>query len=161
MIPAYDAATAPELDVSAWVGTPTPLASLRGRVVLVETFQMLCPGCVNHGIPQAKRVHATMPDVTVVGLHTVFEHHQVMGPQALQVFMSEFGIRFPVGIDRHDPGNTIPRTMLRYSLQGTPSTLLIDRAGRLRLSAFGALDDLALGAHLGRLLAEPDDVQDA
>jgi hypothetical protein len=39
-------------------------------------------------------------------------------------------------------------------LQGTPSTLVIDRAGRLRLSHFGALDDLALGGVLGRLLGE-------
>jgi hypothetical protein len=44
--------------------------------------------------------------------------------------------------------------MERYQLQCTPSTLVIDRAGRLRLSHFGALDDLALGGVLGRMLGE-------
>lgn len=40
-------------------------------------------------------------------------------------------------------------------MQGTPTLLLIDRAGRLRLQHFGTVDDLRLGAQLGRLLAEP------
>gem|GEM_PF-3133559 len=42
--------TAPELVVSEWLNTdsaPT-LANLRGNVVLIEAFQMLCPGCVSH-----------------------------------------------------------------------------------------------------------------
>jgi hypothetical protein len=146
---------APEFDVAEWIGKPQPLAGLRGQVVLVETFQMLCPGCVTHGLPQAQRVQATFPDVAVVGIHTVFEHHDAMTPVALRAFLSEYRIGFPVGIDRHDD-DPIPATMRRYGLQGTPSTILIDRLGRLRLTAFGALDDLQLGAHLGRLLAEPD-----
>lgn len=123
---------------------------------MVETFQMLCPGCASHGIPTAQRVQQTLPDVTVIGLHTVFEHHAVMGPEALRVFLNEYRITFPVGIDRLAPGETIPETMRTYGLQGTPSTLLFDRQGRLRSSAFGAVDDLVLGHALGRLLSEPD-----
>lgn len=145
---------APELDVSEWIGEPHPLAALRGRVVLVETFQMLCPGCVTHGLPQAMRVKDGFPDVVVLGLHTVFEHHDAMTPLALRAFLGEYRITFPVGVDRHDD-DPVPATMRRYGLQGTPSTLLIDRGGRLRLSAFGVMDDLRLGAQLGRLMAEP------
>lgn len=151
---------APELDVAEWIGNPAPLASLRGRVVLVETFQMLCPGCIRYGLPQAQRVQRLLPQVAVVGLHTVFEHHAVTGRDALQVFLAEFGITFPVGIDRHDNGQTMPATMQRYHLEGTPSTLLIDRAGCLRFSHLGAVDDLALGVLLGQLLAEGDSSAD-
>jgi len=149
---------APELDVSEWVGQPSPLADLRGQVVLIKTFQMLCPGCVSYGLPQAKRVQRTFPEVAVLGLHTVFEHHDAMGPTALKAFMHEYRITFPVGIDRND-GDLTPVTMRRYALQGTPSTLLIDRAGRLVASAFGEVDDLVLGAQLGQLLAEPDSAE--
>jgi len=48
----------PEWDVSNWLNTPTPitLKSLRGRVVLLHAFQMLCPSCVAYGLPQAQRV---------------------------------------------------------------------------------------------------------
>lgn len=146
----------PELAVTEWIGEPSPLASLKGKVVLLETFQMLCPGCVTRGLPQTQRVQRLFPEVAVIGLHTVFEHHHAMTPDALRVFLSEFRITFPVGIDRHDGDDPIPVTMRAYGLQGTPSTLLFDRSGALRLSAFGAADDLALGAELGRLLAEPD-----
>jgi thiol-disulfide isomerase/thioredoxin len=151
---------AAELDVSAWIGTPSPLESLRGRVVLLEAFQMLCPGCIRYGLPQAQRVQRAFPEVAVVGIHTVFEHHEVTGPDALKVFLSEFGIDFPVGIDRHD-GHAIPVTMRQYGLRGTPSTLMIDRMGRLRFSHFGAVDDLVLGVSLGRLLGEDERSDDA
>ena len=157
LVPTTSAVLAPELDVSEWIGAPAPLASLRGQVVLIEAFQMLCPGCVTHGLPQAQRVHRSFPEVAVLGLHTVFEHHAVMGHDALHVFLAEFAITFPVGIDRND-GQTVPVTMRRYQLRGTPSTLVIDRVGRLRLSHFGTVDDLALGVLLGRLLGEGDTV---
>jgi hypothetical protein len=39
-------------------------------------------------------------------------------------------------------------------MQGTPTTLLIDRTGRLRLAKFGHIDDLALGAAIATLIAE-------
>ncbi len=143
---------APELDVDGWIGTPSTLESLRGRVVLVEAFQMLCPGCIRYGLPQAQRVHRLFPKVTVLGLHTVFEHHEVMGADALKVFLSEFRITFPVAIDRSD-GGTMPVTMQRYGMEGTPTTLVIDQEGGLAMSHFGQIDDLALGGVLGRLLA--------
>lgn len=40
------------------------------------------------------------------------------------------------------------------SLRGTPSLVLIDRQGHLRLSHFGHPDDLAVGSAIGQLLAE-------
>jgi hypothetical protein len=73
---------APALQIERWLNTEQPitLESLRGKVVVLEAFQMLCPGCVSHGLPQAMRVRATFPSgrVAVVGLHTVFEHHEAM-----------------------------------------------------------------------------------
>ncbi len=145
------------LDVSEWVNAePIDVTDLRGRVVVVEAFQMLCPGCVSHGLPQAVRIHRTFAreDVVVLGLHTVFEHHAVMGPDALRAFVSEYKIPFPVGVDRPVPGRSMPSTMTHYQLPGTPSLLIADRGGIVRHVWLGAVDDLALGAHLGRLLAE-------
>lgn len=153
-------APAPPLQVAHWFNTPEPLTldSLRGRVVVLHAFQMLCPGCVEHGIPQARRVHeAFAPDqLVVIGLHTVFEHHAVQGtPEALQAFIHEYRLRFPIGLDQPDAPRSIPRTMQSLSLSGTPSLVVLDPQGRVRLHHFGHLDDLRLGALLGRLLAEP------
>lgn len=153
---------APPWTTREWFNTPEPLhlAGLRGQVVVVHAFQMLCPGCVQHGLPQAQRIHAAFDGhgVTVIGLHTVFEHHAAMTPVSLQAFLHEYRIGFPVGVDAPsaDPRMPIPVTMQAYGMQGTPTLLLIDRKGHLRQHAFGALDDLTLGAALATLIAEVD-----
>lgn len=143
-----------ELAVSEWIGSP-PAASmdeLRGKVVAIEAFQMLCPGCVTHGLPQAKRLHQAFGrSIVVIGLHTVFEHHAVMGPDALRVFLSEFRVPFPVAVDEAR-GSGIPVTMQRLGLQGTPSLLLVDRHGDIRFHGFGSVEDLALGVAVGMLI---------
>ena len=149
--------SAPELEIAAWLNTPAPLslAQLRGRVVVLHAFQMLCPGCVLHGVPQAQRIHQLFaPDeVQVIGLHTVFEHHDAMREPSLKAFLHEFRVTFPVGIDRHDQGEPMPLTMARYAMRGTPSLILIDRAGRIRSHQFGQVDDLQAGAQIARLVA--------
>lgn len=149
---------APPLQASQWLNSPKPvtLDGLHGRVVVLHTFQMLCPGCVSHGLPQAVRIQRAFPQhqVAVIGLHTVFEHHDVMGPQALRVFLDEYRISFPVGIDQADPASPVPLTMQAYGWRGTPSVVVFDTHGRVRLNHFGQIDDLHLGAVIGRLLAE-------
>jgi peroxiredoxin len=148
---------APALQVSQWLNAaePVTLDALRGRVVVLHAFQMLCPACVTHGVPQAARVHALFAtaDVAVVGLHTVFEHHAVMGVEALRVFMHEYRVPFPVGIDTASAQGDVPLTMRAYGLRGTPSLVLLDRQGQVRLSHFGPIDDLQLGALIGSLIA--------
>lgn len=156
---------APEWRTVQWFNTTEPLSlrALRGQVVMVCAFQMLCPGCVSQGLPQAQRVAETFrpEDVRVIGLHTVFEHHEAMGPKSLEAFLYEYKITFPVGVDAPDGGG-IPHTMRAYDLRGTPTTLLIDRDGRLRRHAFGHLPDLQLGAEIMALLAEtPSTVEGA
>jgi peroxiredoxin len=150
---------APAWDIVRWlnVDRPLDLASLRGRVVVAAAFQMLCPGCVAHTIPQLRQVRDLFPadEVAVVGLHTVFEHHEVMTPAALAVFLHEYRITFPVGIDRPGAdGDPAPSTMRRYRMQGTPTLLLIDRLGRLRRQSFGHIPDLRLGAEIMALVQE-------
>jgi hypothetical protein len=158
---------APPLQVAHWFNTPRPLTldALRGRVVALHAFQMLCPGCVAHGLPQAVRMHQLFPasQLAVVGLHTVFEHHAVMQPQAaLAAFIHEYRLAFPIGIDQPDPhGGAVPLTMQALGLRGTPSVLLLDKHGRIRLHEFGRVDDLLLGAEIGRLIAEPFDAAQA
>jgi hypothetical protein len=154
---------APPWQVSQWFNTrgPLELASLRGKVVVLEAFQMLCPGCVAHGLPQATRVRTTFPAerVAVVGLHTVFEHHEAMTPVALEAFLHEYRIDFPVGVDMPSADGPIPRTMRAYAMQGTPTLVLIDAEGRLRGQHFGQVADLALGARIASLLAEADAIR--
>lgn len=149
---------APDWRVSSWLNAPQPLGlqNLRGKVILATAFQMLCPGCVSHGLPQAQRAREAFneADLAVIGLHTVFEHHEAQGGEKpLAAFLHEYRIRFPVGIDLQADGGP-PQTMRAYQMQGTPTTILIDRAGMLRLQKFGHLDDMRLGAATQALIGE-------
>ena len=149
---------APDWDVAQWFNAEQPLelAGLRGRVVVLHAFQMLFPACVRLATPQAQQVHEQLagPELVVIGLHTVFEHHEAMGPVSLEAYIFENRLRFPIGVDRPDGHGGLPLTMRRYGMQGTPSLILIDRRGRVRQHSFGHVPDLALGAALGTLLAE-------
>jgi hypothetical protein len=149
---------APEWRTTTWFNAPMPLslAPLRGKVVLVTAFQMLCPSCVSHGLPQAARVREAFrsEDVAVVGLHTVFEHHEAMAPISLEAFLHEYHITFPVGVDEPDGTGGMPHTMRAYAMRGTPTTLLIDTEGRLRLHILGHVPDLKIAAEIVALMNE-------
>ena len=157
MPPQQNWSPAPELVVDQWFNTDEPqsLGTLRGRVVVIEAFQMLCPGCVAHGIPQAQRIAQAFPteSVAVLGLHTVFEHHAAMTPVSLEAFLHEYRVTFPVAVDRPD-GAGMPATMQAYRMQGTPTLILIDALGRLRKQWFGAPNDITVGAEIMRLVSE-------
>lgn len=69
---------APELLVASWVqGSPVTFADLSGKVVLVEVFQLNCPGCFLQGLPEAIRLHDRYADqgLVVLGLATAFEDY--------------------------------------------------------------------------------------
>jgi peroxiredoxin len=148
---------APEMAVSRWFNTrePLTLSGLRGRPVLLHAFQMLCPGCVAHGTPQTQRALDLFKhsDLQVIGLHTVFEHHAAMTPLALEAFIHEYRLTFPIGIDEAVEGTPIPITMGRYGMQGTPTSILIGRDGHVVHHGFGQQGDMALGAIIAAELA--------
>lgn len=147
---------APELAVSQWFNTDKPLTldKLRGRVVLLHAFQMLCPGCTAHGTPQAQKAHQLFgrTDLTVLGLHTVFEHHDAMLPVSLEAYIHEYRLTFPIGVDQPGEGTPMPVTMERYAMRGTPSAILIGRDGTILHHGFGQEDDMALGARIANAL---------
>jgi thiol-disulfide isomerase/thioredoxin len=144
------------LHVSRWFNTSEPLTidRLKGRVVIISAFQMLCPACVSHSIPQLKKLDAMLPKerVAIVGLHTVFEHHSAMTPVSLGAFIHEYRLSFPIGVDAHQTEDPIPQTMRALQLRGTPSTIIIDQQGQLCVNHFGHLEDLNMGLAIGQLL---------
>lgn len=170
---------APEIVASRWFNTVKPLGlkALRGRPVLLHAFQMLCPGCVAHGTPQAEKVHRLFSgtDLQVIGLHSVFEHHAAMTPLALEAFIHEYRLTMPIAVDSHGDdfiegdaigneagskavgdegiGGGLPVTMRRYRMRGTPSSILIGRDGTILHHGFGQQDDMALGALIASALA--------
>ena len=123
-------------------------------IKIIHVFQMLCPGCVYRGIPQTHELYNKFnsEDVKVVGLHSVFENHEAMPPHALEVFISEWRLPFPVGIDKQADGEWMPETMKAYQLQGTPSLIIIDHIGEVKLIHFGHVDQGKVEAFIYELI---------
>ena len=146
--------------MQTWFNTDRPLtlSALRGRVVVLAAFQVLCPASIASGVPQAQRIFATFApsDVTVIGVHTTFEHHDAFNTAVLRAFIQEYRLKFPIALDQPSPGGPIPHTMDRYKMRGTPSLVLIDRHGMIRKHAFGPVDDLRIGAEIGALTQESE-----
>ena len=68
----------PNLKISKWVqGKPTNIDAEKGNVVLVEVFQVNCPGCFLYGIPEAIQLHNKFKDrgLKVLGIATAFEDY--------------------------------------------------------------------------------------
>ncbi|WP_434362256.1 TlpA family protein disulfide reductase [Parasalinivibrio latis] len=151
---------APELTASEWfnVEQPLSLADLRGKVVVLYVFQMLCPACVSHGVPQMRKLqqHFGSAEIQVLGLHSVFEHYEAMGPVSLDAFLHEYRINFPVAVDEPGGIDPVPKTMQEFRLQGTPTVVVIDRDGYIRFHALGPLDDMVLGHVIGTLMSEDE-----
>ena len=67
---------APNFGVSSWVqGAPTNFDRETDHIVVLEVFQVNCPGCFMYAIPDAIRVYNRYTDdgVRVLGLATAFE----------------------------------------------------------------------------------------
>lgn len=158
--PQFNPETPPEFVVAQWFNASEPLslAKLKGKVVMLVGFQMLCPGSVRHALPQAERLARTFNanEVAILGLHMVFDNHDSMTPSQLEPFLKSEKITIPVAVDQPN-GSGVPKTMAAYGMQGTPALLLFDRQGRLRRYYLGAVDDARLSAEIMALSLEAPD----
>lgn len=69
---------APNIHVSEWVqGLSTNIDKNIGKVILVEVFQVNCPGCFMYALPSSIQIYKkySRDDVIVLGLATAFEDY--------------------------------------------------------------------------------------
>ena len=85
-------AKAPNLKISNWVqGLPTNLDKEKDNVVLVEVFQVNCPGCFLYGIPQSIDIYNKYrkEGLIVLGMATAFEDYDKNTLQNLELLLSK------------------------------------------------------------------------
>ncbi len=126
MLKAHLGGKAPSPILSEWLqGYPVNFDQLIGRVILLEVFQVNCPGCFLNALPLASRLYETYFDqgLSVIGIATAFEDFHINNLRNLTLLLTEnivvgetkrallqqgklisgrlpFSIPFPVAMDR-------------------------------------------------------------
>lgn len=139
---------APSWDISKWLNSDGGnIDAYKGKVVVIDFFQLWCPGCRKFSIPLMnyweKKVfanHVKQNKIAFISIHTVFEGHEYQNPNRLKNFIKEKKIIHPVGLDRHRNGSHVPETMRRYRTGGTPEMAIIDKKGMIRFQKLGYFD---------------------
>jgi thiol-disulfide isomerase/thioredoxin len=148
-----DDGPAPEFtETERWFNTPRgralTLASLRGRVVLIDFWTYTCINCIRT-LPYLKAWDTAYgrEGLTLVGVHTpefAFEHDAGNVANAI----AQFGLRYAVVQDNQ------MGTWNAYGNQVWPADYLIDARGNVRYAAFGEGDYSQTETAIRALLAE-------
>ena len=124
---------------------PVTLASLKGRVVVVNLWATWCRPCLEE-IPQLEAVHRqfALEGVSMIG---VSGDAAGMGGDVRE-FASEHGMTYAMWLD---PNHEFS---LQFLTVGVPETFVIDRAGIIRFRMIGAVrtGDTTLVAAIRRAL---------
>ena len=153
---------APDWLISEWINSSgVTLSELKGKVVIIEFFQLWCPGCNKFTIPLMKQWNRTFKNqiesgkLKILSIHTVFEGREHQTPERLKSFVKEKDIHHLVGIDVHKKGEYLPETMKRYRTRGTPEVAIIDKNGYIRFQIFGGFEPAIAEKLIRRLIKEP------
>jgi len=154
-----DRGPAPEFTgISNWLNSsPLPVASLRGKVVLIQFWTFSCINSLR-ALPYAKKWYATYKDkgFTVIGVHTPeFAFEQDTGN--VKTAIERFGIAYPV------PQDNQFSTWKAYRNYVWPAEYLIDKSGKIVAIQFGEGNYGKIEGAIARLVGasvsdtEPDD----
>ena len=125
---------APNLAVSEWVqGKPTNIDKERGNVVLVEVFQVNCPGCFTYGIPQAIDMHRMYYNqgLRVLGLATAFEDFDKNTLDNLKLLLNTGEVIGETRKALAEYGDLQPGNTLRYKIPFPVGMDLLTKFGPL------------------------------
>jgi len=134
----------PDLD-----GKTTRLADFKGKVVIVDIWGTWCPPC-RAEIPSFVKLQSTYGEkgFAVVGLN--YEHGEgEKVVQGIKDFVTENKMNYTCLIGDTDTRKQVP------DFQGFPTTLFIDRTGKVRLQFVGLHSYSILEAVVTKLLSEP------
>jgi len=122
----------------------------RGKVVVLNVWGSWCPPCVAE-TPALQRVWAAYQTagapVAFVGVATE------ESPETSLAFLRTAGVTYPSISDRASSGR--PTAALAGSAPATPTTLVLDRHGRIAARVSGPVSEATLRALVDDVVAEP------
>lgn len=128
--PAEVGRPAPDYGATTLSGDASSLASLRGKVVLLNVWATWCAPC-REEIPFLQELYTTHG---ARGFEIVGVSVDARGSQAtIEEFKRDFGMTYPIWLDPDE------RIQSLYMALGVPATYLIDRQGILRWKHLGTV----------------------
>ena len=117
---------APDFSLPTLEGQTVTLSALRGRVVFLNFWATWCPSC-REEMPSIERLYRALGDQGLVVLAVDVEE----SPERVVKFVKDFRLGFPVLLDAGS------HVFSSYGAPGLPTTILIDRKGRVIGGALG------------------------
>jgi peroxiredoxin len=127
-LPATGGREAPVFELPLAAGGRAAYPERAGDVVLLHFWATWCPPC-REELPALQALHAQLAPR---GLRVLAVSVDGSAPETVARFAAERGLGFAV---LHDPGEEVAR---RYGVAAYPTSVVIDRAGRVLLEAPGA-----------------------
>lgn len=123
-------APAPAYSSRSLAGDSVSLASLRGKVVLLNVWATWCHPCRTE-IPELEALYQRhrARGLEIIGVSVDAANSE----DAIRDFMREYRMTYPVWVDPDE------RVSARFLVLGVPATFLIDRGGVLRWRTTGPL----------------------
>ncbi|MEU3059914.1 TlpA disulfide reductase family protein [Streptomyces subrutilus] len=142
---------APKLDGETVDGQTLDTTTLKGKVVVLNVWGSWCPPCRGEApyfAQVSKELADAGKDVAFVGINTRDNSRQNAG-----AFEESYGITYP---SLYDPDGKL---MLRFpkgtlNPQAIPSTIVLDKEGRIAARTLVAINDVQLRSMIDPLLAE-------
>jgi thiol-disulfide isomerase/thioredoxin len=134
----------PQFTVTTLDGRPMSDSTLRGHVVLVNFWATWCLPCrAEMPLLQAMAYRHDSAGLVVLGLSV-----DRTGPETVRQFLTERSITYPVAMVGRDIETAFG------GMQGYPTSVLLDRTGRVRYKVLGPLAMASLEPAVRRLLHE-------
>jgi peroxiredoxin len=118
---------APDFTLPAPTAQTIRLSAYAGQVVLLNFWATWCPPCRTE-MPGIQRLYTRFKERGFVVLAVSVD---TAGEGTVTSFATEQGLTFPIALD------AAMTVATRYSVRGLPSTVLLDRRGRIRASVVG------------------------
>lgn len=134
-------AAAPDFVVEDLDGNELALSDLKGKVVLLNFWATYCPPC-RYEMPDMQALYEEYKDR---GLAIVAVNYREP-PATVRGFNREFGLTFPIGLDRDGSVNDM------YQTRSLPTSYFVDRDGIIRYEVWGAMSYEQMENRVLRLL---------
>lgn len=131
-----------------YAGDPVDVAAWRGDVVVLNTWYAACPPCR----AEAPDLVAFANDYADDGVH-VLGINSTDEPGAAQPFERTFEVPYPSVFDQD--GAAVAALQGVVPVQAVPTTVVLDREGRVAARVLGRITPSTLRAVVDDLLAEP------